>query len=133
MRMGSFSRATGVSERLLRYYEEQGLLRPARLASGHREYAEADVATVAHIRGLLAAGLTTATIGQVLPCVAGGERMVPNCPELAAMLQRERRRISESIEQLQHSRQLIDEVLAAKPEAPALPRRDRVRATAPTS
>jgi DNA-binding transcriptional MerR regulator len=34
MRIGELSRRTGVSQRSLRYYEEQGLLMPARLASG---------------------------------------------------------------------------------------------------
>ncbi|GAA5178872.1 hypothetical protein GCM10023322_07070 [Rugosimonospora acidiphila] len=57
MRIGTLARETGVSERLLRYYEEQGLLRPVRLANGYREYDESDVTTVSHIRALLAAGL----------------------------------------------------------------------------
>jgi hypothetical protein len=62
MRIGALSRQTGVSRRLLRYYEEQGLLRPVRLANGYREYSETDVAAVQHIRALLAAGLPTAVI-----------------------------------------------------------------------
>ncbi|TDD15156.1 MerR family transcriptional regulator [Kribbella turkmenica] len=47
---------TGVSERLLRYYEDRGLLRPERLPSGYREYAESDVDLVGRIRTLPAAG-----------------------------------------------------------------------------
>ena len=64
MRIGVLARETGVSERLLRYYEEQGLLRPARRSNGYREYAASDVVAVSHIRSLLAAGLPTAVIAQ---------------------------------------------------------------------
>ncbi|MFD6041659.1 MerR family transcriptional regulator [Streptomyces koyangensis] len=45
MRIGEMVRRTGVSERLLRYYEEPGPLTPDRLSSGYRVYAEKDVET----------------------------------------------------------------------------------------
>lgn len=108
------ARQTGVSERLLRYYEEQGLLQPTRLASGYREYTEADVTTVRHIRALLAAGLPTTVIAEVLHCVRDdGDRLVPTCPDMVGHLRRERARITETITALQSSRQLLDTVLAA--------------------
>lgn len=40
MRIGELARRTGVSERMLRYYEQEGLLRPARTTSGYRDYGE---------------------------------------------------------------------------------------------
>jgi MerR-like DNA binding protein len=46
MRIGEMVRRTGVNERLLRYYEEQGLLQPARLPQGYRAYRETDVDAV---------------------------------------------------------------------------------------
>ncbi|GAB2670005.1 MerR family transcriptional regulator [Kribbella swartbergensis] len=101
---------TGVSERLLRYYEDQGLLRPERLPSGYREYAESDVDLVRRIRTLLAAGLSTSTIAQVLPCVT--EKLEPTCPVLIEQLQQERDRITASIKALEESRSLLDGVLA---------------------
>jgi DNA-binding transcriptional MerR regulator len=114
VRIGTLSRRTGVNERLLRYYEEQDLLQPTRLPSGYREYTESDVDTVRHIRTLLAAGLPTAVIAQVLPCIrADGERLVPTCPDLIGHLHKERARIAESITQLRKSQHLIDTVLAA--------------------
>ncbi|MFV2178249.1 MerR family transcriptional regulator [Actinomadura sp. LOL_016] len=116
MRIGEMVRRTGVSERLLRYYEEQGLLAPARLPSGYRDYEEADVATVRSIRTLLAAGLSTSTITRVLPCVRDdGPRLVPTCTELMAELRRERERIARTIEDLQTSREMLDTVIAAGP------------------
>lgn len=50
MKIGELARRTGVSERMLRFYEEQGLLSPVRTAAGYRLYAEEDVARVAKIR-----------------------------------------------------------------------------------
>ncbi|MER5782475.1 MerR family transcriptional regulator [Streptomyces mobaraensis] len=116
MRIGDMVRRTGVSERLLRYYEEQGLLTPARLPSGYRVYSEADVVTVRRIRGLLAAGLTTAVIARVLPCLEGdGAHMVPVCPDLVAELRGERVRITSAIDELRAARDVLDAVIAAGP------------------
>ncbi|AXQ53797.1 MerR family transcriptional regulator [Streptomyces koyangensis] len=83
MRIGEMVRRTGVSERLLRYYEEPGPLTPDRLSSGYRVYAEKDVETGRRVRTLLTAGLTTATIARVLPCVGEeGEQLMPVCADL---------------------------------------------------
>ncbi|MFD4263423.1 MerR family transcriptional regulator [Streptomyces sp. NPDC058534] len=116
MRIGELSRKTGVHERLLRYYEEQNLLQPERRPSGYREYGEADVDTVRRIRSLLAAGLNTATIATILPCLHDeGERLVPNCSDLLADLTKERERITKAITDLQTSRAALDKVIAAAP------------------
>jgi DNA-binding transcriptional MerR regulator len=79
MRIGELERLTGVPRRLLRYYEEQGLLHPARDASGYRVYTEAQVAIVGRIRELLASGLNTETIRDLLPCAADGEPGLVPC------------------------------------------------------
>lgn len=116
MRIGELSRRTGVPERLLRYYEEQGLLWPMRQPSGYRQYREPDVDTVLRIRRLLAAGLSTATISVVLPCVR--ERagiLVPVCPEVMDDLHLQRDRITCAIEELQTARGMLDAIIAAAP------------------
>ncbi|GLY88725.1 MerR family transcriptional regulator [Actinoallomurus iriomotensis] len=115
MRIGALAQRTGVSRRLLRYYEEQGLLRPRRLANGYREFAESDVTAVRHIRDLLAAGLPTTVIARLLDCVHDdGERLVPSsCPGMVTDLRRERHRIAEAITRLQSSQQALDTMLAA--------------------
>ena len=56
MRIGELADRTGVSRRLLRYYEEQGLLVPSRADNGYREYGESHVDVVRQIAGLLDAG-----------------------------------------------------------------------------
>ncbi|GHE74354.1 transcriptional regulator [Streptomyces longispororuber] len=123
MRMGEFSRRTGVSQRLLRYYEEQGLLAPARRPSGYREYTEEDVTTVRGIRVLLAAGLNTATIAELLPCmVDDGGTLAPACSGMLPDLARERDRIDEAVAGLLAARARLDEIIdATVPEALAEP------------
>ncbi|WP_062209786.1 MerR family transcriptional regulator [Streptomyces sp. NBRC 109706] len=69
MKIGELAAATGASVRLLRYYEEQGLLESHRLDSGHRRYADGAPAVVRRIRALLDAGLPTRAIRDLLPCV----------------------------------------------------------------
>ncbi|MER5281023.1 MerR family transcriptional regulator [Streptomyces sp. NPDC002809] len=116
MRIGEMVRRTGVSERLLRYYEEQGLLHPTRLASGYRVYSEVDIDTVRRIRSLLAAGLSTTIIARILPCVCiDGLTLTPVCSDTVTELQRERERITRAIVDLQASRSMLDTVIAAAP------------------
>ncbi|MEU5434419.1 MerR family transcriptional regulator [Streptomyces sp. NPDC020719] len=116
MRMKDMVTRTGVHERLLRYYEQQGLLAPQRLPSGYRVFSEADVESVRRIRCLLAAGLSTAVIAQVLPCLTGDENdaaLTPACPELVSDLKKERARMTEEIKALHSSRAMLDTILSA--------------------
>ncbi|GAA5017852.1 MerR family transcriptional regulator [Streptomyces siamensis] len=113
MRIGALARATGVSQRLLRYYEEQGLLRPTRQPNGYREYAEADMAAVRRIRTLIQAGLPTAVIAHILACVHDdGTHLIPStCPGVTNHLRREQARVVDAITQLRTAQQALDELL----------------------
>jgi DNA-binding transcriptional MerR regulator len=114
MKIGELARRTGVSPRMLRYYEHQGLLQPQRRPSGYREYSDADVAVVRRVRQLLKAGLSTQTIIMVLPCVRDdGERLVPTCSDLVAELRAEQRRIESTIDDLTASRDALRAVIDA--------------------
>ncbi|WP_184080753.1 MerR family transcriptional regulator [Nocardiopsis mwathae] len=112
MRIGELSRRTGVSERSLRYYEEQGLLVARRTAGGHREYSDAAVERVERIQCLYAAGVNSSGIYELLPCMYAQERGDP-APDLLDSLARERGRISAMIDRLAASRDLLDEVIAS--------------------
>ena len=79
MKIGDLVLRTGVNARLLRYYEEQGLLTSYRAAGGHRRYTEDTPDIVRRIRILLAAGLTTNTIRGVLGCVHSSEPELGKC------------------------------------------------------
>ena len=50
MKIGALAKETGVSVRMLRYYEAEGLLAPARTSGGYRDYGSADRDTVERIK-----------------------------------------------------------------------------------
>jgi DNA-binding transcriptional MerR regulator len=110
MHIGELSERTGVSRRLLRYYEEQGLIAPGRATNGYRSYDERLVDRVVQIRGLLDAGLPTRIISLILPCLdVPGVQICPSeaTPELLAALEQERDRMTERIEFLTRNRDAL--------------------------
>ncbi|MGW1068941.1 MerR family transcriptional regulator [Streptomyces aureus] len=114
MRIGELSRLTGASRRLLRYYEEQGLIVPDREANGYRDFDDRYVDRVQQIRGLLAAGLPTRIIKQILPCLDKPRSIhFPDAtPEMLALLTGERDKLSARIEVLIRNRDAMSEYLA---------------------
>lgn len=108
MRIGDLAARTGASVRLLRYYEEQGLLSAARTPSGQRTYGPQAVERVQLVQQLFAAGLPSRTIVQLLPCVDSGRAT----PESFALLVAERDRISAQLAELEAARGRLDEVIA---------------------
>ena len=86
MKIGELSRRCEVSIRMLRYYEEEGLLKPQRSPSGFREYGPREEQTVERIKLLGSAGMTLATIKQFLPCIRGEGHLLEPCDELRSTL-----------------------------------------------
>lgn len=124
MKIGDLSRRSGTSVRSLRYYEEQGLLRPVRRPSGYREYTDADVVVVARVRALLAAGLSTPLIAQVLHCFTdggAGGTPIPTCAEMVTDLELARERITRCIDELVTSKELLSAIIDAGPVAEPAP------------
>ncbi|MCY0938694.1 MerR family transcriptional regulator [Streptomyces sp. H34-S4] len=115
MRIGELAARTGVGERSLRYYEQQGLLVSDRTPGGHRDFAERAVDRVIRIQELYAAGLNSTKIGQILPCMrdADGGPNVRATPALVGELKTERDRIDRLIADLLRSREVLDEVIDA--------------------
>ncbi|MGW6583348.1 MerR family transcriptional regulator [Streptomyces globisporus] len=104
MLIGELSRRTGVSARSLRYYEAQGLLAARRGTNGYRAYDDDAVLTVAKIRTLLRAGLSTEVIREVLPCAGGEQQGFDWCAELREILDGELAAMDEQIDALRRSR-----------------------------
>jgi len=116
MRIGELSARTGASIRMLRYYQEQGLLEPQRTSAGYRVYTEADVDRVARIRCMLSAALPAGVVGKALTFLLDGRAVIPELPEererLAGTLQGELDALTEKIAALQHSRDLLATIVA---------------------
>jgi DNA-binding transcriptional MerR regulator len=113
MRIGELARRSGVSERSLRYYEQQSLLSAERTPGGHRAYGEWAVDRVVRIQTLYAAGLNSRTIARLLPCMrdADGGPNERADGKLLEELLAERDRIDRVMADLARSREVLDEAI----------------------
>jgi DNA-binding transcriptional MerR regulator len=114
MRIGELAKETGVAARMLRYYEEQGLITPRRLDNGYRVYDDYLVERVRKIRGLIDAGIPTRIVTDILPCLGQQTIVVQNVdPTLRARLVEERDKMTDKIDFLTHNRDAISNYLEA--------------------
>jgi DNA-binding transcriptional MerR regulator len=111
VRIGELASRAGVSVRSLRYYEEQGLLVSSRSASGQRHYTDGEVERVAFIQCLYAAGLSSRTIAELLPCVDAPSE--EHSEAALVRMEQERDRLSAHIEDLVRTRDALDGLMAA--------------------
>lgn len=109
MRIGDVAAQAGVSVRSLRYYEEQGLISSTRSAAGQRRYGEEAVARVRFIQRLYAAGLSSRTIAEVMPCVDSPSEQ--HADDAWERMTRERDRITEQIDELIRARDALDKLI----------------------
>ncbi|MFJ6721451.1 MULTISPECIES: MerR family transcriptional regulator [unclassified Streptomyces] len=112
MLIGELSRQTGVSERLLRYYERTELIHAERRANGYREYDDQTVETVRRVRALLAVGLPTRIIRQVLPCTHDAATLHP-CPGVLTSLRDQLDVLDRRAAELETARHLLRQTIAA--------------------
>ena len=110
--VGEAARVAGLTTHTLRWYEQVGLLMSRRTVGNQREFDESAVERVGLIRSLLAAGLSTSTIDDVLPCMSDPASQTPL---LTRTLLSERARIDAEIARLTDMRQLLDGVIAKAP------------------
>lgn len=108
MLIGELARRTSVSTRLLRYYEEQGLLRPQRDSLGYRAYAEDAPEQVRHIRDMLAAGLSTEDIRGLLPCATNDvSQWIQACDKSRDIVENRHSDLDNKIAALEQQRELL--------------------------
>ncbi|WP_428965899.1 MerR family transcriptional regulator [Micromonospora fluostatini] len=106
--IGQLATASGVSSRSLRYYEEQGLIVAHRTESGHRRYDPACVDRVVLIQRMFAAGLSSAAIAPILPCMLDESKRTAF---LVGELRRHRDRLAAEVRRQQETVRILDEVI----------------------
>lgn len=117
MRIGELADRTGVSRRMLRYYEQHGLLHTERSANGWREFPEGAVARARQLAELFAAGLTVDAVRELAPCLEQPADGPCADPGLPARTYRARLAVvDERLARLQDRRDELARRLTALPE-----------------
>lgn len=107
MNIGEASKATGISAKMLRYYEQIGLVRPAlRAYSGYRIYSDKNIATLRFVRRARDLGFHVKQIASLLDLWQNGSRASADVKSLALghvrELEQRRRELNEMIATLEH-------------------------------
>ncbi|GAA1260941.1 redoxin family protein [Kitasatospora nipponensis] len=107
MRIGEVARRAGVTTKTVRYYESLGLITPARLANGYRDYSEHDARLVGEMRALTRLGIAVEQTRPFLACLAGGHDHADDCPASLAVYRAAIDDLDERIEALSARRAVL--------------------------
>ncbi|HWH17003.1 MAG TPA: Cu(I)-responsive transcriptional regulator [Allosphingosinicella sp.] len=123
MNIGAASKASGVSQRMIRHYEQIGLIPPPpRRDSGYRDYSEADVNRLAFIANARDLGFPVEEIGTLLSLWSDKERASAEVKALALARAAELHRKAEALEAMRKS--LLDFAAAChgnnRPDCPII-------------
>lgn len=111
MKISEASRASGVSPRSLRYYEDEGLIVPGRHDNGYRDYCGSTIDRVRVIRSLLESGLPVRLIREVLPHLSDAPEPTVVCAEFLLEVRRYRDRLAGRIAGLAEQKAALDAYL----------------------
>lgn len=107
MNIGDIAKATGISAKMIRYYEETGLIRPAtRALSGYRVYSDNDLQTLRFVRRARDLGFTVKQIDDLLTLWRDRTRASASVKEIAlghvAALEKKMQELKEMSDTLLH-------------------------------
>lgn len=89
-RIGDVARETGIAAHVLRHWEDEGILKPARDSLGHRRYRPEELSRAAAVRGAQEAGFTLEQIRRFIRASAQERKALLNDHRSALSDQRER-------------------------------------------
>ncbi|MFI6948380.1 redoxin domain-containing protein [Streptomyces sp. NPDC050422] len=84
MRISEVARRADVTTKTVRYYESLGLITPARLANGYRDYSAHDARLVREARELNRLGIPVERTRPFLECLSNGRDHADDCPSSLA-------------------------------------------------
>ncbi|MEC3956548.1 MerR family transcriptional regulator [Nocardia sp. CDC153] len=118
MRIGELAERAGTSTRTIRYYEQHGLVQPARSANGYRVFDEQELEIVRKIRALLELGFDLVDARPFVTCLRSGHQSGDECPESVESLRAKLAEIDEAIDKLSTARQQLSARIRAVAETP---------------
>lgn len=123
MNIGQAAQASGLSAKMIRYYEQTGLIPPARRSeSGYRNYAPSDVHMLRFIRRGRELGFSTPQISELLSLWRDKSRQSAEVKRIAAAHMNELREKIDGLEQMANTLQTLIECCAGdnRPDCPIL-------------
>lgn len=123
MNIGQAAKASGISAKMIRYYEQTGLIPPAaRNESGYRDYSESDVHMLRFIRRGRDLGFPVAQINELLSLWRDNTRQSSEVKRIAAAHMNELREKIASLEQMANTLETLVECCAGdnRPDCPIL-------------
>ena len=112
MNLAKVSALTAVSPRMLRYYEELGLIAPKRGDNNYRSYSAHDIECINKIKILNDAGMNLKAIHWLLPCFDLDSQSFKLCRIANELVEQELVSIEQKLEQLQQSQSLLQSFIA---------------------
>ena len=109
------ARMLGLSPHTLRYYEQEGLVRPARNSSGYRGYTPADLRRLVFLTRMRVSGMTMADLRRYVALTDQGPATEP---ERRAMMLAHRDRIRQRLRELALALEATEYKIAAYGGAP---------------
>ena len=122
MKIGDVAQASGLSAKTIRYYEDIGLIRPARSENGYRAFAAADVHTLTFLARARSLGFSIEECRALLSLYEDRSRA---SADVKALAEAHLRRIDRKIAELDGLRGTLGRLVArchgdARPECPIL-------------